>query len=82
MEIIEIITLRVTLVVWPLLLIPALILLSTKVVVVDEVHILMEFRAVVPRMPSVSTLFTHHAGIMNVHDFLLLIGSIFELLHQ
>ena len=33
-------------------------------------------------MPSVSTLFTCHAGIMNLHDFLFLIGSILELLHQ
>jgi hypothetical protein len=50
-EIIEIITLIVTLVstlvVWPLLLVPSLILLRT-IVVVDEVHILMGFRAVVP----------------------------------
>ena len=78
---IEITTLRVTLVVRPLLLIPSLILLRTKVVVVDEVHILMGFRVVIPRMPSVSTLLTCHAKIMNVHDFLLLIGSIFELLY-
>jgi hypothetical protein len=83
-EIIKIITLMVilviTLVVWPLLLIPFLILLRT--IVVDEVHILLGFRTVVPCMPNVSTLFTRHAGIMNVHDFLLLIGSFFEPLHQ
>ena len=51
-EIIIVITLRVTLVITlvvrPLLLIPSLILLRTKVVIVDEVHILMGFRAVVP----------------------------------
>jgi hypothetical protein len=48
---IEIIILRVilviTLVVRPLLLIPSLILLRAKVVI-DEVHILMGFRTVVP----------------------------------
>ena len=33
-------------------------------------------------MPSVSALFTCHVGIMNVHDFLLLINSIFELLYE
>ena len=74
LEIIEIITLRVTLVVWPLLLIPSLILLRMKVVVVDEVYILIDFRAAVPWMPSISTLFTRYAEIMIVHDFLLLIG--------
>jgi hypothetical protein len=33
-------------------------------------------------MPSVSIYFTCHAGIMNMHDLLLLIGLVFELLHQ
>ena len=33
-------------------------------------------------MPSVATLFTRHAGIMNVHDFLLLFSLFFELLHE
>jgi hypothetical protein len=51
-EIIEIIILRVTLVITmvvrTLLLIPSLILLRTKVVVVDEIHILMGFRAAIP----------------------------------
>jgi hypothetical protein len=47
-EIIVIITLTVTLVVWPLLLIPSLILLRTIVAVVDEVDILMGFRTVIP----------------------------------
>ena len=42
------VTLVVTLVVRPLLLVPSLILLRTIVVVVDEVHILMGFRAIVP----------------------------------
>ena len=79
---IEIITLTITLVVLPVLLIPSLILLRMKVVVVDKVHILLNFRAVVPSMPSVSTLFACHAGIMNVHDLFLLISLVFELLHQ
>ena len=52
------------------------------VVVVDEVHIILGFRTVVPWMPSVSTLFTCHAGIMNVHDFFVVIGSLFKPFHQ
>ena len=33
-------------------------------------------------MTSVATLFTHHAGIMNVPHFLLFISLVLELLHQ
>jgi hypothetical protein len=47
-KIIEIVTLIVTLVVWPLLLVPSLILLRMIVVVDDEVHILVGFRIIVP----------------------------------
>ena len=43
-----IVTLVINLVVRPLLLIPSLILLRTKVVVVDKVYILMGFRIVAP----------------------------------
>jgi hypothetical protein len=47
-KIIEIVTLIVTLVVWPLLLVPSLILLRMIVVVDDEVHILVGFKIIVP----------------------------------
>jgi hypothetical protein len=33
-------------------------------------------------MPSVTTHFISHAGIMNVHDLFLLNNSVFKLLHQ
>jgi hypothetical protein len=33
-------------------------------------------------MPSVATYFARYAGILNMHDFLLFISSVFELLHQ
>jgi hypothetical protein len=46
-ETVEIITLMVTMVVQPLLLILSLILLRTIVAVVDEVHILVGFKIVV-----------------------------------
>jgi hypothetical protein len=51
-------------------------------VVVDIVDILLDFRIVASCVASASTLFTSHARIMDVHDFLLLLIMFVKLLHE
>jgi hypothetical protein len=52
------------------------------IVVVDVVHVLLQLRALIARVSSVSTLFTGHAGFEELHDFLLLRGFVFKPLHD
>jgi hypothetical protein len=52
------------------------------VVVVEVAHILLECWAAVASMPSISTFFTSQAGIMDVHECILLTGSFIQTLHR
>jgi hypothetical protein len=51
-------------------------------IVVDIVDILLVFRTVASYVASASTLFTSHARIVDVHDFLLLLITFVKLLHE
>jgi hypothetical protein len=51
-------------------------------VVVDIIDILLDFRTVASYVASASTLFTSHARIVDVHDFLLLLIMFIKLLPE
>jgi len=50
--------------------------------VVDVVNILLDFGIVASYVASASMLFTSHAGVMDMHDFLLLLIMFVKLLYK
>jgi hypothetical protein len=60
-----------------------MILLRTIVgVVINVVDILLDFRIVASCVASASTLFTSHVGVVDMHDFLLLLIAFVKLLYE